>query len=55
MNHIETQPGDDVYHDMVDNMDFFHLANNQATNPYFKPEFIRNKAKVGYMNEEAAG
>ena len=40
---------------MVYNIDWFNLSTYQASNPYNKPEFQRNKAKVGYMTVEAAG
>ena len=55
MYHIETQPGEDVYQDMVANAEWFELSNYEASNPYYKPEFQRNNAKVRLMKDEAAG
>ena len=55
MYHIETQPGEDVYQDMTDSAEWFDLSNYEASNHYYKPEFQRNKAKVGLMKDEAGG
>ena len=44
-----------IYEEMVDRIELFDLSNFQTTNPYYIPDFQRNKAKVGLMKDEAGG
>ena len=38
---------------MVDRIELFDLSNFETSNPYYRPDFHRNKAKVGLMKDEA--
>ena len=46
---------EDIYQDMVDRIELFDLSNFETSNPYYRPDFQRNKAKVGLMKDEAGG
>ena len=45
----------DIYRDMLDRIALFDISNLETINPYYRPDFHRNKAKVGLMKDEAGG
>ena len=46
---------DDVYQDMVDRSELFDMSNFDVSNPYYRPEFQRNKAQVELLKDKAGG
>ena len=44
---------EDISQDMVERIELFDLSNFETSNPYYRPDFQRNKTKVGPMKDEA--
>ena len=44
----------DIYADMVNSREMYDLSNYPATHPKYNADFVRNRAKVGPMPDEAS-